>query len=100
MISMRGVTRLKLYISGRSTTSDRAIENLRRICETMLPGSYEIRVIDIQKHPREMEQERVLATPTLVKESPPPVTRIIGDLSCTDRVLAALNLDRATLSTK
>jgi circadian clock protein KaiB len=100
MIGVRGVTRLKLYISGGSARSDRAIENLRRICEDMLPGSYQIKIIDIRKHPREMEQDGVLATTTLVKESPPPATRIIGDLSCTDRVLSALCLDRETIATR
>lgn len=83
---------LKLYITGRTQRSESAIANLRRICETELAGQYQLRVIDVLEQPALAEQERILATPTLIKELPPPMRRIIGDLSDTDRVLLGLDI--------
>jgi circadian clock protein KaiB len=87
---------LKLYVTGHTPQSGRAISNLRRICETELKDQYEMRVIDVLEHPQLAENERIIATPTLIKNLPPPLRRIIGDLSDTERVL--LGLDLAPLS--
>ena len=83
---------LKLYITGQTPRSQRAIANLRRICEGELRGLYEMVVIDVLERPQLAEDEKILATPTLVKELPLPIRRIIGDLSDTDRVLIGLDL--------
>lgn len=88
---------LKLYVTGRTERSERAIANLRRICDEQLSGAYEVRVIDVLENPQLAEDERILATPTLVKELPPPIRRLIGDLSDTDRVLLGLDI-RASLA--
>lgn len=83
---------LKLYITGQTPRSERAIANLRRICEVDLHGQYEMVIIDLLERPQLAEDERIIATPTLIKELPPPLRRIIGDLSDTDRVLFGLDL--------
>ncbi len=83
---------LKLYITGQTPRSLRAIAHLRRICEQELQGQYELSVIDVLERPQLAEDEKILATPTLVKELPPPIRRIIGDLSDTDKVLLGLDL--------
>ncbi len=83
---------IKLYITGQTPRSQRAIENLRRICEEELRGQYDLVVIDVLERPQLAEDERILATPTVVKELPPPIRRIIGDLSDAERVLLGLDL--------
>lgn len=83
---------LKLYITGHTPRSERAIRNLRRICEEELSGKYEMRVSDILEQPQLAEDEKILATPTLIKALPPPLRRIIGDLSDTEKVLVGLDL--------
>ena len=83
---------LKLYITGHTPRSLRAIENLRRICEQELKGDYEMKVIDVLEQPQLANEDRILATPTLVKSLPPPSRRIIGDLSDTQTVLLGLDL--------
>ena len=83
---------LKLYVTGRTPRSQRAIDNLRRICEDELSGHYEMQVIDVLERPQLAEDEKILATPTLVKELPPPIRRIIGDLSDSEKVLLGLDL--------
>lgn len=83
---------LKLYITGHTPRSERAINNLRRISEKDLGGRYEMRVIDILDQPQLAEDEKILATPTLIKALPPPLRRIIGDLSDTEKVLLGLDL--------
>lgn len=83
---------LKLYITGHTPRSERAIANLQRICEVELGGQYEMVVIDILERPQLAEDEKILATPMLIKQLPPPLRRIIGDLSDTDRVILGLDL--------
>lgn len=83
---------LRLYITGKSARSERAIANLRRLCADELAGAYEIEVIDILERPELSESERILATPTLVKALPLPMRRVIGDLSDTAKVLLGLEL--------
>ncbi|MEQ8277306.1 MAG: circadian clock protein KaiB [Deltaproteobacteria bacterium] len=83
---------LKLYITGNTPRSERAIENLERICRVELEGKYEMQVFDIIERPQLAEDERILATPTLIKSLPLPLRRIIGDLSDTEKVLLGLDL--------
>lgn len=83
---------LKLFITGESLRSSRAINNLRRICEDELGTEYELIIIDVLERPQLAEDARILATPTLIKEFPLPVRRIIGDLSDTKQVLRGLEL--------
>lgn len=83
---------LKLYITGNTPRSERAIANLRRICEQELKGRFEMMVVNILDHPQLAEDEKIIATPTLIKELPPPIRRIIGDLSNTEKVLIGLDL--------
>lgn len=83
---------LKLYVTGETPESRQAIRNLRLICEEELGGQYELIIIDVLERPQLAEDERILATPTLIKELPPPLRRIIGDLSDADRVLLGLDL--------
>ncbi|MBF0180840.1 MAG: circadian clock protein KaiB [Magnetococcales bacterium] len=91
---------LKLYITGHTPRSERAIKNLRRICEEDLGGRYEMRVIDILEQPQLAEDEKILATPTLIKVLPPPLRRIIGDLSDSEKVLLGLDLLPVELNLK
>lgn len=83
---------LKLYVTGQTPRSQRAVANLRRICEEELQGQYELVIIDVLERPQLAEDEKILATPTLVKELPVPIRRIIGDLSDSERVLLGLDL--------
>lgn len=82
----------RLYVAGRSPRSERAITNLRRLGEEVLAGAYELDVIDVLERPDLAEAGRILTTPTLVKETPAPIRRIIGDLGDSDRLLQALAL--------
>jgi len=84
--------KLRLYITGRTAQSQRALDNLRAICERDPDVRYEVEVIDVLEHPALAEHEKILATPTLVKELPPPVAKIIGDLSDHERVLLGLDI--------
>ena len=83
---------LKLYITGKTPRSELAILNLRRVCDEELAGRYEMQVIDVLERPQLAEDEKILATPTLIKEVPPPLRRIIGDLSDKEKVLLGLDL--------
>ena len=83
---------LKLYITGQTPKSERAIANMRRICEEDLEGQYELVIIDVLERPQLAEDEKILATPTLTKELPLPLRRIIGDLSDSDKVLLGLDM--------
>ncbi|MDB5696594.1 MAG: hypothetical protein JWN21_2137 [Sphingomonas bacterium] len=83
---------LRLFVSGASPRSTRAIDNLRRLLERELPGRYDLRVIDVYQDPEAARDHQVVAAPTLVKVSPLPVRRIIGDLSDEARVLHGLGI--------
>lgn len=83
---------LKLYVTGNTPRSERAIANLQRICEQELKDKYKMKVINILENPQLAEDEKIIATPTLIKELPPPIRRIIGDLSNTEKVLIGLDL--------
>ncbi|KPJ57886.1 MAG: circadian clock protein KaiB [Planctomycetes bacterium DG_58] len=83
---------LKLYITGQTPRSVQAVRNLERICKEKLKGQYRMVVIDVLERPQLAEDEKILATPTLIKELPSPLRRIIGDLSDTEKVLLGLDL--------
>ena len=83
---------LTLYVTGQTVRSARAIANLRRICDEELGGEYEMTVIDVLERPQLAEDEKILATPTLIKELPLPIRRIIGDLADTEKVLVGLDV--------
>jgi circadian clock protein KaiB len=87
---------LKLYVTGQTPKSERAIANMRRICEGELEGQYELVIIDVLERPQLAEDEKILATPTLTKELPLPLRRIIGDLSDSDKVLLGLDMQPYT----
>jgi circadian clock protein KaiB len=84
---------LKLYVTGQTTRTERAIAALRRICEENLGNQYQLFVIDVLEQPHLAEEEKILATPTLIKELPLPSRRVIGDLSDRDQVLRGLDLN-------
>ena len=83
---------LRLFVTGKTPRASAAVANLRRICDEDLDGRYELEVIDVLEQPDAAEAARVLATPTLIKMLPPPLRRIIGDLSDREKVLLGLEL--------
>jgi circadian clock protein KaiB len=83
---------LRLYISGTTPRSSRAIQNIRAICEEKLQGCYDLEVIDIYQHPELVKPDQIVVTPTLVKTLPLPLRKIIGDLSDRERVLVGLGV--------
>lgn len=84
--------RLRLFITGHTAQAERAITNLKRLCEAELQDRYEMEVIDLVEDPEEGERQGIVVTPTLIKQSPPPLRRIVGDLSDKERVLSGLDL--------
>ena len=85
---------LRLYVTGMTPRSATAIENVRAICEEHLEGRYDLQVIDIYQQPVLARGEQIIAAPTLIKQLPLPLRRIIGDMSNKDRVLLGLDLRR------
>lgn len=85
-----GTLRMKLYISGKTPKSNRAVASVKKICEEHYSGRYELAVIDILEDPEAAEREQIMATPMLIKESPAPARRIVGDLTNKSKVLAAI----------
>jgi circadian clock protein KaiB len=83
---------LKLYVAGNTPNSVRALQTLNNILEKEFQGVYALKVIDVIKNPQLAEEDKILATPTLAKILPPPVRKIIGDLSDRERVLIGLDL--------
>jgi circadian clock protein KaiB len=79
-------------VTGRSPRAETAIENLRRICDEDLGGEYQLDIIDVLQDPEAAEEAKILATPTLIKQLPPPLRRVIGDLSNKEKVLLGLNV--------
>jgi circadian clock protein KaiB len=86
------VWRLRLYVAGESPKSITAFANLQTMCETHLAGEYEIEIVDLLKHPRLARGDEIVAIPTLVRQLPSPIRKIIGDLSDTDQVLVGLQI--------
>jgi circadian clock protein KaiB len=84
--------KLRLYVTGKTAQSERAISNLRDIIDKDLKDMYVLEIIDILENPQLAEDEKIIATPTLLKELPPPLRKIIGDLSDKEKVLLGLDL--------
>ena len=83
---------LRLYVSGSTSKSALAVENIKRICEQHLKNRYDLEVIDIYQQPKLAREEQIVAVPTLIKRFPPPLRRLIGDLSDRRKVLFGLDL--------
>lgn len=83
---------LRLYVTGMTARSARAVRNLQAICDEYLRGRYDLQVIDIYQQPVLLKGEQIIAAPTLLKKLPLPMRRIIGDMSDRDRVLLGLDL--------
>jgi circadian clock protein KaiB len=83
---------LRLYIAGKTEKAIAAFENLKRICEEHLRGRYQLEVVDLLENPALARGHQILALPALVRQLPPPVKKIIGDFSNTERVLVGLDL--------
>ena len=86
---------LRLYVAGQTPKSLAAISNLKRICTEHLNDRYRIEVIDLAKNPALARDHQILAIPTLVRSLPPPIRKIIGDLSDTERVVIGLDLQES-----
>lgn len=83
---------LRLYVAGMGPKSVKAIDNIKRICEEYLPGKYQLEVIDIYQYPIFAKDGQIVAAPTLIKELPPPLRKLIGSMSDTERVLVGMDL--------
>lgn len=90
--ALPGHYNLRLYVAGQTPKSLAAIANLKTLCEDHLAGRYTIEVIDLFKNPQLAEGDQILAVPTLVRRLPPPIKRVIGTLSDTERVLVGLDI--------
>jgi len=85
---------ITIFIAGEETAqARRSVETLGRILDEQLPGRYELEVVDVIAHPARAEKERILATPTIVRQLPPPARRIIGEIADPQRLLVGLNID-------
>jgi len=87
-------TVMRLYVTGITRQSARAIATVKTLCENHIKGRYELEVVDIYQQPERAAKAQIIAAPTLVKELPPPLRRLVGDLSDPGQVLIALNLNR------
>ena len=85
---------LRLYVTGTTPQSIRAIANIKKLCEVYLNGRYELDVVDLYQQPELAQGEQIIVAPTLVKKSPLPQRRIVGDMSKSERVLAGLDLQK------
>jgi len=83
---------LRLYIAGETPRSIAALANLQEICDEHLPGRYRVEVVDLLRNPQLAAGDQIVAVPTLVRRLPPPLKRIIGDLSNSERVIVGLDL--------
>ena len=83
---------LELYVAGRNLQSRRAIANVRKICEDYLPGRYDLKVIDLYQKPLVAREGEIIAAPTLIRKSPLPLCRIVGDMSRQEHILVGLDL--------
>jgi circadian clock protein KaiB len=90
---------LRLYVTGSSPLSLRAISNIRKICDEHLEGHHDLEVVDISQHPMLAKSEQILAAPTLVKMLPLPTRRFVGDMSQSERILRGLGLGEALKQT-
>lgn len=88
----RGTWRLRLYVAGQTPKSITALTNLKRLCEGHLAGRYRIQVVDLLHQPHLARRDEIVVIPTLVRKLPPPIRKIIGDLSNEERVLVGLDV--------
>jgi circadian clock protein KaiB len=88
----RGTWRLRLYVAGQTPKSITALANLKRLCDSHLAGRYRIEVIDLLSAPDLARRDDIVVIPTLVRKLPPPIRKIIGDLSNVERVLVGLDV--------
>ena len=87
---------LRLYVTGSTPQSSRAVVNIKNICEEYLKGRYELEVVDLYQKPNLAIGEQIIAVPTLIKKLPLPLRRVVGDMSNTDRVLVGLDLRKVS----
>ena len=85
---------LRLYVAGQTPKSITAFVNLKKICDDYLQGQYQIEIIDLLENPHLAKQDQIVALPTLVRKLPPPLKKIIGDLSNKEKILLGLNLEK------
>ena len=83
---------LRLYVAGKTAKSAAAFANLKRICDTHMKGQYQIEIVDLIENPQRAKDDQIVAIPTLVRQLPPPLKKIIGSLADEERVLVGLNL--------
>ena len=86
---------LRLYVAGQTPKSMAAIANIRKLCDEYLPGRCTVDIVDLMKDPELAQRHQIVAIPTLIRELPEPIKRIIGDLSNTQRVLLGLDIDQS-----
>jgi circadian clock protein KaiB len=87
---------MRLYVAGMGPKSIQAIDNIKRICDEYLPGRYQLEVIDIYQFPIFAKDGQIVAAPTLIKELPPPLRKLIGSMANTDRVLVGMDIKNTT----
>ena len=85
---------LRLYVTGSTPRSLKAVYNLKRFCEEHLPDDYDLEVIDIYKNPDAAREEQIIAAPTLIKRLPAPLRRLVGDLSNTQKLMSGLDIHK------
>lgn len=85
---------LRLYVAGQTPKSIVAIANLKKTCDQHLTGQYEIEIIDLTRNPALAQRDQIVAIPTLIRQLPPPLKRIIGDLSNHEKVVVGLDISR------
>lgn len=83
---------LRLYVASNSLKSVRAMQRIQKLCEERLPGRYELEIVDIYTDPEMLERDQIFAVPTLIKQLPPPLQRLIGDMTDMDKLIACLDL--------
>lgn len=83
---------LRLYVTGSTPRSLKAISNLKKFCDENFPGEYELEIIDIYKNPEAVRDAQIIAAPTLIKKLPVPLRRFVGDLSNTQKLLVGMGL--------
>jgi circadian clock protein KaiB len=88
----RRIWRLRLYVAGQTPKSIAALANLKRVCEDHLAGRYRLEVVDLLRQPQLARRDDIVVLPTLVRQLPPPIRKIIGDLSNVERVLIGLDV--------
>lgn len=92
------IWQLQLYVAGHTPKSITAFANLKKICEEYLKGQYKIEIIDLLENPHLAKQDQIVVLPTLVRKLPPPLKKIIGDLSNKEKLLVGLNFEKVQLS--